>query len=81
MRWLSDSGNIKKASLPPSFLLWRNSPESFSNSKRIYTTPPHLYRPESQLLGAGANLFRRENTEATHHGPPCDFTCVTTERT
>jgi len=26
-------------------------------------------------------LLRRESTNATHHGAPCDFTCVTTERT
>jgi len=29
----------------------------------------------------GVSLLRREDTEATHHGAPCGFTCVTTERT
>jgi len=51
-----------------------------SKSKRICPTP-HLYGPASQPLGGSVPLLRREDTEATHHGTPCGFTCVTTERT
>ncbi|GAB0178333.1 hypothetical protein GRJ2_000298600 [Grus japonensis] len=48
--WLADSGNMKRAFLPPSSRLWRNCPRTSGNSKRIYLTP-HLYRPVLQLLG------------------------------
>jgi len=80
MRWLSDSGNMKKASLPPSFWPWRNCPRRSSDSKRACPTP-HQYGPSSQLLGASVPLLRRDYTEATHPGALYCFTCVTTERT
>ncbi|GAB0189166.1 hypothetical protein GRJ2_001381900 [Grus japonensis] len=50
MKWLADSGNMKRAFLPPSSRLWRNCPRTSGNSKRIYLTP-HLHRPVLQLLG------------------------------
>ncbi|GAB0189164.1 hypothetical protein GRJ2_001381700 [Grus japonensis] len=50
MKWLADSGNMKRAFLPPSSRLWRNCPSTSGNSKRIYLTP-HLHRPVLQLLG------------------------------
>jgi len=71
---------MKKVSLPPSFELWRSCPRRSSNSKRVCPTP-HLYGPVSLLLGTSVSLLRREDIEATHHGAPCGFSCMTKERT
>jgi len=80
MKWLADSDNMKKVSLPPSSWLWRNYPGRSSNSKRIDPTL-HLYGPVSQLLGVSIPLLRREEIEGTHRKAPCGFTCMTTETT
>jgi len=71
---------MRKVSLPPLSQLWRNWPGRSRKSRRIYPTP-HLYGPASQLLGVSVPLLRKGNTEATHHGALCGFTCVTMERT
>jgi len=52
-----------------------------SNSNRVFPTPHLCLAPVSQLLGASVPLLKRGNTEAIHHGAPCGFTCMTTERT
>jgi len=80
MKWMSDSGNMKKASLPPSSQSWRNCHGRFSKSKGRCPTPD-LYGPVSELLGASISLLKKEDTEATQQGTPCGSTCVTTERT
>jgi len=40
MKWLTDSCNTKKVSLPPLSRLWRNCPGSSSDSKTISYPPP-----------------------------------------
>ena len=75
MKWLSNSSNMKKASLAPSSPPWRNWS---SDSKRIFTTP-HLYGPVSQLSEVNISLINREDIEVTYHGTPCSFTYVTTD--
>jgi len=60
MKWLADSGNMKKVSLPPSSWPWRNCPGRSSKSKRVCPNPnPHLYGPVSQLLGVSVPLQER----------------------
>ena len=45
------------------------------------TSCSHLYTPVSHPVGVSIPPLKREDTEGTHHGAPCGFTCVTVERT
>jgi len=55
--------------------------QKFQRLEQSISYSPPVSGPQSQLLGASVSLLRRGNTEATHNGAPCGFTCVTTERT
>lgn len=49
---------------------------SYEFQQLIYSTPHH-YRPVSQLWG----LCSRQDRATTHHGSPCGFICMNSERT
>lgn len=76
MNWLSSSGNMQK--------LWTYAsaaeklPKKLSCEFQQFThSTPHLYGPVFQLWG----LCSREDRVTTHHGSPCGFICMHSERT
>jgi len=60
MRWLSDFGNMKKVSIPPSFRPWRNCPRRSSDSKRACPYFPPVWAIISAVRGKRSSAQERE---------------------